>query len=369
MYTALGLMSGTSMDGIDIALMKSDGKHMLDFGPTDFLAYSQDFRSRLAEAMSTCRALPTEALFSSHFTELEAELTQLHVDAVLQFLKGHDLEPQDIDVIGFHGQTLIHRPDEQFTWQIGEGAMLAHKTGVKVVNDFRSADMTQGGEGAPLAPIYHEALVAYHNIERPTLMLNLGGVGNVTYIGNDGQLIAFDTGPANALIDDWVQQKTGETHDMGGKLARKGVVDEAYVNELLTHPYFQKPVPKSLDRNDFQFEFSNKMSVEDGAATLTAFTVDSVKSAFKYFPDRPKQIIVMGGGRHNKTMMDMLETRLSMPTRSCDDLGMNGDAVEAQAFAYMAIRRLLDLPISFPGTTGVKKEITGGVIHTAGNSV
>lgn len=356
------------MDGIDIALIKSDGKHMLDFGPTGCFDYSQAFRSRLSEAMSKCRALPTQSLDLLDFSELEAELTELHADAVLQFLKDNDLEPQDIDVIGFHGQTLIHRPDDQCTWQIGNGALLARMTSCQVVNDFRSADMEQGGEGAPLAPIYHEALATHYNLDRPTLMLNLGGVGNVTYIGSNGQLIAFDTGPANALIDDWVQQKSGQSHDAGGTLARKGRIDETYVAKLLSHTYFSKAAPKSLDRNDFHFEFPKETSLEDGAATLTAFTVDAVGAAFEHLPERPKQIIAMGGGRHNTTMMDMLGVRLSTPVCSCDELGMNGDAIEAQAFAYMAIRRLLNLPISFPGTTGVREEITGGVIHTAGVS-
>ena len=261
-------------------------------------------------------------------------------------------------MIGYHGQTVAHRPDRGWTWQIGDGAVLARATGIAVVSDLRSADVAAGGQGAPLLPIYHAALTA--GLERPVAVLNLGGVGNVTFVGADGALVAFDTGPANGLIDSWVEAETGARYDADGALAASGHVDEAVLTAMLDHPYFAAPSPKSLDRNDFTIQPARGLSAADGAATLTAFTAATVAEALDQLPARPKRLIVAGGGRHNPTLLRMIGERTGIAPEASDTLGWDGDAMEAEGFAYMAVRTLKGLPISFPGTTGVPHPLLGG---------
>jgi len=353
------------MDGIDVASLKSDGRSRLERGPTGYFPYSKDIRSELASAMADCQRRKVSEIKAHDFEQLSHRLTMLHGEAVGVFLKENDLLAGDIDVIGFHGQTLVHRPEEGFTLQIGSGALLSEVLKTSVVSDFRSADVAAGGEGAPLVPIFHDALISHMQRHKPVALLNLGGVGNLTFIGRNGDLLAFDTGPGGALIDDWVKKHTMQTHDEGGKIAAKGYVDEHHLGALLKHDYFLRKAPKSLDRNDFNSFTLNDLSLEDGAATLAAFTAEAVALAVHQLPEPPNEIIVMGGGRHNNTMMAMIAEKANLPIVNSDDLGLNGDAIEAQAFAYLAIRRLENLPITFPGTTGVHQAMTGGVIHTA----
>jgi anhydro-N-acetylmuramic acid kinase len=266
-----------------------------------------------------------------------------------------------VGVIGFHGQTVLHAPERRLTVQIGDGAALARHTGLDVVYDLRAADVAAGGQGAPLAPVYHRAL-AVRLPERPVAVLNIGGVGNVTWIGRDGTPIAFDTGPGNALIDDWIQGRTGRAMDTDGAIAGSGRVDEDALLALLTHDYFGKVPPKSLDRNAFSLDPVRHLSLEDGAATLAAFTATSATQARAHFPEEPKLWVICGGGRRNRTLMSMIASQVESAVAPAEAAGFDGDAVEAEAWAYMAVRSLKGLPITFPGTTGVSAPLTGGVL-------
>mgnify|MGYP001806520766 CR=1 FL=1 len=357
---AIGLMSGTSLDGIDAALIETDGEEMVR--PIAFRGepYSDAARAQLAAA--TALALTFERPRANpEVMEAASLITRTHVFAVQKLLRDVGREAHEIDVIGFHGQTVAHRPDRGWTWQIGDGQALADATGIASVADLRSADVAAGGQGAPLLPVYHAALTA--GLERPIAVLNLGGVANVTWIGEDDTLVAFDTGPANGLIDSWVEAETGARFDAGGALAAAGRIDQAVLGAMLDHPYFAAPAPKSLDRNDFTIQPARGLAAADGAATLTAFTAATVAEALVLLPKRPRRLLVAGGGRHNPTMLAMIAERTGMTPEPVDALGWNGDAVEAEGFAYMAARTLKGLPISFPGTTGVPTPTVGGVIH------
>ena len=345
---AIGLMSGTSGDGIDAALLKTDGTRIAETGPGIGEAYDPAFRARLKSAYGQWD--PPAGL--------ERALTERHAALVLRLIGEAGMRPHEIGVIGFHGQTILHEPERHRTRQIGDGALLAGLTGIPVVNDFRSADMAAGGEGAPLAPVYHQALAA--GLAKPVALLNIGGVSNVTYIGDGDTLIAFDTGPGNALIDDWAMRHTGEPVDRDGALARGGRVDEAMLTQFLKNPYFMRLVPKSLDRDAFKAFFLGDMNAADGAATLTAITAASIAAGVQHLPAAPKRWLVCGGGRHNPVLMAALKTRLGVAVDPIEAIGWDGDLIEAQAFAYMAVRSLKGLPLSFPGTTGVQRPTTGG---------
>ncbi len=375
---AIGLMSGTSLDGIDAALIETDGEAFVQ--PIAFRGepYSDAARAQLAEA--TRMALTFDKPRASPPVVAAGELiTRAHVFAVHKLLADAGVAAADVDVIGFHGQTIAHRPDRRWTWQIGDGAAVARATGITTVSDFRSADVAAGGQGAPLLPVYHAALAA--GLEGPVAVLNLGGVGNITFIpggrdmhdsremsperaqmtDRDG-LVAFDTGPANGLIDSWVEAETGGRYDAGGALAASGRVDETVLTAMLDHPFFDAPPPKSLDRNDFTIQPARGLSAADGAATLTAFTAATVAEALRHLPARPVRLLVAGGGRHNPTMLAMIAERTGLVVEPTDVLGWNGDALEAEGFAYMAVRTLKGLAISFPGTTGVPVAMAGGVV-------
>jgi anhydro-N-acetylmuramic acid kinase len=354
---AIGLMSGTSLDGIDAALIETDGEG--EVRPLAFRGepYSDAAREQLAAA--TALALTFDRPRASPDIVAAGELIdRTHAFAVHKLLRDAGVAAADVAVIGYHGQTVAHRPDRGWTWQIGDGAVLARATGIAVVSDMRSADVAAGGQGAPLLPVYHAALTA--GLERPVAVLNLGGVGNVTFVGADGALVAFDTGPANGLIDSWVEAETGARYDADGALAASGHVDEAVLTAMLDHPYFAAPSPKSLDRNDFTIQPARGLSAADGAATLTAFTAATVAEALDQLPARPKRLIVAGGGRHNPTLLRMIGERTGIAPEASDTLGWDGDAMEAEGFAYMAVRTLKGLPISFPGTTGVPHPLLGG---------
>ena len=348
---AIGLMSGTSGDGIDAALLRTDGETVAAVGPGIGEAYDPAFRARLKGAYG-------------HWDPpagLERELTERHAAAVQRLLAEAGMAAAEIGVVGFHGQTILHEPERHRTRQIGDGALLASLTGIPVVNDFRSADMAAGGEGAPLAPVFHRALAA--GLERPVAMLNIGGVSNVTWIGEGGGLIAFDTGPGNALIDDWAMRHTGEPVDRDGALARCGTVHEAAVARFLANPFFARPAPKSLDRDAFKDFSIDDLSAADGAATLTAITAAAIHAGIARLESAPRRWLVCGGGRHNPVLMAALRARLGASVDPVEAIGWNGDLIEAQAFAYMAVRSLRGLPISFPGTTGVRQPTTGGRLH------
>ncbi|NBX03719.1 MAG: anhydro-N-acetylmuramic acid kinase [Alphaproteobacteria bacterium] len=349
---ALGLMSGTSLDGIDAALIKTDGVRVTEQGAWLMHEYSAAEKTRLREAVRERGDMPA----------LERDLTLLHADAVRALLKKANVSASDISVIGFHGQTVAHRPHEGVTWQIGDGALLAEQTGIDVVCDFRRRDVAAGGQGAPLVPLYHAALAK--DLELPVAVLNIGGSANVTWVGGEENLLAFDTGPGNVLINDWVHSHTGADHDEDGKLARAGSCNEAVLAALMTDSYFSKMPPKSLDRNHFSLEPVRGLSVEDGAATLTELTAAAVELAQKHFPQPAKRWLVCGGGRHNPALMAALAKKLKN-VEAVEALGWQGDALEAQAFAFLAVRSVLGLPLSLPTTTGARQPTTGGIFFVA----
>ncbi|HUI17285.1 MAG TPA: anhydro-N-acetylmuramic acid kinase [Alphaproteobacteria bacterium] len=352
--TVLGLMSGTSLDGIDVACLTSDGESLIEAGPWATYPYDARVRETVRGVLGGEGAV----------AEAERALTLAHVAAVERFRESHALAADAIDLIGFHGHTILHRPHEGRTWQIGDGAALARATGIDVVNDFRSADVAEGGEGAPLAPLYHAALA--RELPHPLAVLNLGGVANVSWIGEDGAVLAFDTGPANAPIDDWVRRHTGQGMDADGKIARTGTVDRATLAVLLAHPYFTRPPPKSLDRDDFAWRMVERLGLADGAATLTAFAAAAVAAGSGYFPRPPRRWLATGGGRHNPALMAALAASLGMPVEPVEAVGWQGDALEAQAFAWLAVRSRRGLPLSLPSTTGVRRPVSGGRFHPAG---
>lgn len=359
--TALGLMSGTSLDGVDIAVLHSDGARHIQPGPDGFYPYDTTTKQALRNVLDSAADLPTAvladmALWPDALIAADNLVTQAHYAAIDDFLSRHD---GPVDLIGFHGQTIIHRPEEGFTLQIGDGQALAQLTGRPVVARFRHADMAAGGQGAPLAPLFHAALLDDAG-DDACAVVNLGGVANLTYIGQQDEISAFDCGPANALIDDWVMQKTGQAYDADGALAARGMVDEEVVTKLMAHSYFAAPPPKSLDRLSFSAAPVAGLSAEDGAATLTAFTAAGLAAAMSHCPQPPKRLILCGGGRHNATMRAMIAARCGVEVVDCDALGWRGDALEAQLFAWLAIRSLYGLPLSLPETTGVHAPISGG---------
>lgn len=348
---AVGLMSGTSLDGIDAALIETDGESHVRPVAALTEPYEKAMRERIRAALgSTDRSAALNAL--------ERDLTLAHARIVGDLLAGQGIAPSAVGVVGFHGHTVLHRPEVHRTWQIGDGALLAGETGIDVVADFRSADVAAGGQGAPLAPVFHAALAS--GLEKPVALLNVGGVANVTWIGRAGEMIAFDTGPGNALIDDWVLRRKGAAVDIDGQLAAAGTVDSVVLAALLENPYFEAPAPKSLDRDDFDAAPVQPLNDADGAATLTAFTAAAVARAVPHLPAAPLRWIVCGGGRRNPVLMRMLAERLGTPVDPVEAIGWDGDMIEAQAFAYMAVRSLRGLPISWPGTTGAPAPLCGG---------
>ncbi len=352
-------MSGTSLDGVDAALIETDGEALVR--PVAFVGtdYDDGQRAVLAEATRVALTLAAPEMLPA-IAAAERVLTEAHAAAVRALLAQAGVEPDAVDVIGFHGQTVAHRPDRGWTWQIGDAARLAALTGIRVVSDFRAADVMAGGQGAPLLPVYHAALAA--GLDKPVAVLNLGGVANITFIGARGELIAFDTGPANGLVDSWMETTTGARFDRDGALAAAGRVDAAVLDAMLDHPFFDLSPPKSLDRGDFTIQPARGLSPKDGAATLTAFTAATVAQAMRHLPERPRRLLVAGGGRRNPTMLRMIAAATGLTPEPTDALGWNGDAMEAEGFAYMAVRSLKGLPISFPGTTGVARPLTAGVL-------
>lgn len=362
MLKAIGLMSGTSLDGVDVALIETDGERIGAFGPTSYRAYSDSERDLLRKALADAVPMPTRVARPGALADAEPLVTRAHAEAVESFLTAHNLSRVAIDVVGFHGQTVLHRPEQKLTVQIGDGDALAKALGMPVVFDLRAADVAAGGQGAPLVPVYHRALVQMLNRAGPTVVVNIGGVANITYI--DGEtLIACDTGPGNALLDDFMLRRTGEAVDSDGRMAAKGRADVAWIAQALSRPFFAERPPKSLDRNDFAALSVDNMATEDGAATLTAFTAASIAMIVPALPKLPIDWIVVGGGASNPTLMGMLAERLApAAVMRGGDLGWSGDAIEAQAFAYMAVRSLKGLPLTFPGTTGVSAPLTGGIL-------
>lgn len=366
--TAIGLMSGTSLDGVDAAILTTDGVDAIEPGAVHFSPYSRELKVFVRRAIKAALEGRDAA---ADIGKAAGEVMLAHAAAVEALLENAGLSRRKIDVIGFHGQTILHRPARGpdaagRTWQIGDGAALARETGIDVVSDFRSADVAAGGEGAPFAPVYHAALARKLAHEGALGVVNLGGVANVTYVpagGAESGIIAFDCGPGNGLIDEWMELKTGKPMDEDGACARKGNVHPEILRAMLANPYLGRRPPKSLDRYDFKLDPVLALSANDGAATLTAFTAACVRASEAFLPEPPSLWIACGGGRRNPALMEALGKALSGRVITAEEAGWRGDDLEAECFAYLAVRSLKGLPLSFPKTTRVPKPMTGGVRH------
>jgi anhydro-N-acetylmuramic acid kinase len=375
----IGLMSGTSADGVDAAILYTDGRDIVRAHESLFVAYDDALRGDILALM---RGVGDEA-------DVARRLTDVHIAAVKALLKKTKLTTGSVTLIGFHGQTIRHAPADGITVQIGDAARMARELGIAVVADFRSADVKAGGQGAPLVPLYHAALA--HALEKPLMVVNIGGVSNVTWLNEGGlapyatltpaasgsrealrtpehaSIIAFDSGPGNALLDDWIFKHTGKRYDKDGDIAAMGEVHSDVLGSFLRHPFFVKDVPKSLDRNQFDGVVTKlaHLGLEDGAATLTSMTASSIAMALSAVPVLPKRVLICGGGRRNPTLMRLLSACVNAPVEAVEAVGWDGDMLEAQAFAYLAARSVQGLPLSLPSTTGVKEAVTGGVLYRA----
>ncbi len=355
---ALGMMSGTSLDGVDAAMIRTDGGQIVEFGPYAYRPYSDAERAILRSALGKWQG---DAGANAAARVVETA----HVELASQF--------SGAEVVGFHGQTLAHDPAQGRTHQAGDGALIARALRLPVVWDFRSADVAMGGQGAPLVPYFHHACARFIGLDAPFAILNLGGVGNVTWVDPrlsdpqmQGAVLAFDTGPANAPINDLMQARFGRAQDEGGAVALSGRIEAGIVADVLRHSYFARVPPKSLDRNDFA-EILSALQVlkdEDAIATATAIAAACVAAAVQHFPEKPAQILVAGGGRHNTALMQMLVADMQIQVQDIDNTGLNGDMLEAQAFGYLALRVLRGLPTSGPSTTGAPAHISGGLVSS-----
>jgi len=364
LLTAVGLMSGTSLDGIDAALLTTDGEAVVHRGPARTYPYQLDQQALLKEAIADARDMTDRTARPGILAFAEMQITEWHAIAIDSFCQDVGITPSEIDLIGFHGQTVIHRPEIRLTVQLGDGKTLARRTGRPVVHDLRAADVAAGGQGAPLVPVYHRALAA-GLATRPIAFVNIGGVANLTWIGRDGELIAFDTGPGNALLNDWSERHTDQPIDRDGALAARGTLDARVFMTLAQNRYFEKPAPKSLDRNAFDVSCLEGLSPEDGAMTLVHFTATSIARGVGHLPERPGLYIICGGGRRNPVLMKVIRgllEPLGEQVQTAEEAGLDGDSMEAEAWAYLAVRAERRLPITFPGTTGVGRPMTGGVL-------
>ncbi|OOG67323.1 anhydro-N-acetylmuramic acid kinase [Sinorhizobium sp. A49] len=365
--TAIGLMSGTSMDGIDVALLRTDGDAIVERGPSAGYAYDARFRDRLKQGLEEARSITSREQRPGILADLERDLTLRHAEAVRTFMHNNNITLENIDIIGFHGQTVLHRPDDALTVQIGDGALLARETRIDVVYDMRANDMEHGGQGAPLIPAYHAALArnaaADGKLVTPVVFVNIGGISNLTFIGSDGGLIAYDSGPGNTLIDQWVEAHAGIPYDQGGMIASEGSVLPELAERYLLNPFFSADRRRSLDRNDFAPPQGKDANLEDGARTLAYVTAAAIVKSAGHLPTTPRTYIVCGGGRLNPVIMRDLESQAKAHganVLSAEAVGFNGDSMEAEAWAYLAVRARQGLPLTYPGTTGVRQPVTGG---------
>lgn len=356
----IGLMSGTSADGVDASYIETDGQIIQNCGPNLFLEYSADERASILDYMQRAIAAPNHQARAQLANEIAPMITARHQRAVEQLLISAGLQASDIDVVGFHGQTLFHDPETAFTLQAGDGQKLAENLAIPVVYDFRSQDMQAGGQGAPLVPVFHASLAKSAGLALPVAFVNIGGVANVTYIDSENSLLAFDTGPGNVLIDEWVALKTGERMDKSGAYAAKGQINQRLLTEFLSHDYFKTMPPKSLDRYEFTSPLTAGTSLEDGAATLLAMTVGSIAKVRQFMKTPPSCWIIVGGGAKNHELMRTLAQKLDEPVQPASNFGWEGGYIEAQAFGFLAARHIFGLPLTYPGTTGVAAPETGG---------
>ena len=367
---AIGLMSGTSMDGIDLAVLVTDGEDAVQRGPSLFVPYEASFRKRIEASLEEAKAITQRDQRPGDLAALEREITMRHARAVSEFrnkLSGQWARP---DLVGFHGQTVLHRPDQALTVQLGDGGLLARETGLAVVHDMRANDMRHGGQGAPLVPAYHAALAhslpAIYADGFPVAFVNIGGISNVTWVPKTGAPVAFDSGPGNALIDQWVSREGGLPFDENGMIASEGGVIRAVVESYLDSPFFAKAAPKSLDRNAFTLEYVAGAELADGARTLAAVSAEAILLSARQMPEPPKLWIVCGGGRKNPHIVADLRSGADAAGAAvilAEDAALDGDAMEAEAWAYLAVRAKLGMPLTFPTTTGCTAAVSGGVLN------
>ncbi len=359
-YYCLGLMSGTSMDGVDASIIQSDGEVKYRVIIDKYFKYPQAIYEDLVNCRDQIENYEDLKKFKKEIDKIEKQITLFHAKASLEIIKKSKV---NIDFIGFHGQTIFHNPKKKFSKQLGDGKLLSKITKKTVICDFRQNDLKNGGEGAPLTPIFHQMLGKKFNI-KPVSFFNIGGILNRTTIWDDGELSATDYGPGMCLIDKWIRTNSKKKYDKNGDIAKSGKVNEIFLEKYLKNFRTSNPGRKSYDINDFSISIVKDLSLKDGAATLTLYTANLFNAHFegnKILKIKEK-IILCGGGRKNKFLVDIIKS-YNKNVKLIDDYGINGDFVESQAFAYLAIRSYLKLPISFPTTTGVKKPSTGGIIY------
>ncbi|MGH6957351.1 MAG: anhydro-N-acetylmuramic acid kinase [Caulobacteraceae bacterium] len=363
----LGFMTGTSLDAIDMAVIETDGEEILGLGPAGEAPLGADVRAVLEAAIGDALKLKAGDPTPPSFALAAQAMALAHIAAGEAFMRENGLLPGDVELIGLQGQTVLHAPPgpnrpRGRTIQLIDAHAVAEALGAPTVYDLRQDDVAAGGQGAPLAPVYHAALVRYSALHTPMAVLNLGGVANLTLIRSDGELEAFDTGPGVGMIDRLVQDRTDGRCDEDGALARAGEAHDRALAAYLGHPYFQLRGPRSLDRHDFSLDRVSPLSLEDAAATLTAFAAEAVWRGVQTCSEKPLRLVATGGGRRNPALMEAIRVRVQAPVLTAEDVDWRGDSVEAEAFAFLAARSMMGLPISFPDTTGVPVPMTGGRI-------
>jgi len=358
-YTALGLMSGTSMDGVDASIIQSDGNKKYQIILDKYFEYNNDFKQKLLNMRSKILSKYDLKAHFNYIKSIESEITVFHANAVNEVLKKSKVE---VDFLGFHGQTIFHDPKNNISKQLGDGKLLSQLTNKLVIYDFRQNDLKNGGQGAPLAPIYHKLLVEKFveekKIKLPVTILNIGGIANITIINENCEMTSMDIGPGNCLIDKWIKDNSEKNFDENGDIAKSGKIDRFILDQKIDNFYYNDlNKKKSLDINDFDIFFEKDLSLEDGAATITKLTADTLSKKLL-----DGDIYVCGGGRKNKFLLGLIQEKIKNKIIQIDNLDIDGSFIESQAFGYLAIRSYLGLPISFPETTGCNKPCTGGVV-------
>ena len=362
LFTSIGLMSGTSSDGVDASIIKSDGETEVHFIGNQFTPYREEVKAKIRNLKDKINLIIDLEKNKSEIKTLEREITLIHAKSVNLIIEKYKLNKTKIKIIGFHGHTIFHSFQEKKTKQIGDGRLLSQLTNLDVVYNFRENDINNGGQGAPLVPIFHKLLQKKLKFKTPLLFVNIGGISNLTYIGNEKEIISFDSGPGNFLIDKILQLKTNNQiqFDKDGLIAFKGSINKNILDSYLDDPYYESSPPKSLDVNNFSLGLVRGLSLEDSLATLSELTSLTIVNALNFFNLKPNEIILCGGGRKNKYIHERIKKLSNILTNNIDNYKVDGDFIESQAFAYLAIRSLLKKPISFPGTTGVLKPTNGG---------
>jgi anhydro-N-acetylmuramic acid kinase len=366
-YTALGLMSGTSMDGIDASIIKSNGEDKYETVFDEYFKYDREIYDELVNIRNKINSSADLEINSIKLSALEREITLFHATVCKKVISNY---PSNIDLIGFHGQTIFHNANEKISKQLGDGNLLSSLLKKKVIYNFRRNDLINGGQGAPLAPIFHQLLVNQNKINLPVCILNVGGIANITIVSSNdsNDLKSYDIGPGNCLLDEWVRKKSKERFDKNGELAKAGNTDEIILNQAIDNFDNIKNNNLSFDTKDFDLNFVRGLSLEDGLSTLTDFTASlihqSIVASINFEKDKALNVLICGGGRKNSFLVNSIKNKIPSNVNLCsiDDYKINGDFVESQAFAYLAIRSLLKKIISFPKTTNVKNSCTGGVL-------